>query len=108
MINSLRDTTRTRLQQHWITVLLLSAVVITWLSMLSDIDQLRDVETIAAVAVCGVLYGALLVLSQFQGRTAWLVCSATSLGLAVLIVGRLLPDPASLVTQPFDKSLWLM
>ena len=108
MINSLRETTWTQLQQHWITVLLLSAVVIAWLSLLSEADRLRDVETIAAVVISGVLYGALLALSRFRGRTAWLIDIVTSLGLAVLIVGRVLPDPSSLFAQPFDKSLWLM
>ena len=108
MIDSLRETTWTRVQQHWITALLLSAVVIAWLSMLSEADRLRDAETIAAVAISGALYGALLALSRFRGRTALLIDIITSLGLAVLIVGRVLPDPSSLFAQPFDKSLWLM
>ena len=108
MIDSVRTTTWTRIQQHWITALLLSAAVITWLSMLSGIDRLRDVETIAAVALGGMLYGALLAVSRFRGRAAWTINLLTSLGLAVLIAGRLLPDASSLFTQPFDKSLWLM
>ncbi len=108
MIDSLRETTWTRVQQHWITALLLSAVVIAWLSMLSEADRLRDAETIAAVAISGALYGALLALSRFRGRTALLIDIITSLGLAVLIVGRVLPDSSSLFAQPFDKSLWLM
>jgi transglutaminase-like putative cysteine protease len=108
MIDSLRDTTQTRIQRHWITVLLLSAVVFAWLSLLSEAEQLRDAGTIAAVMISGVLYGVLLSISRFRGRTAWPISFLTSLGLAVLIVGRVLPDPASLVTQPFDKALWLM
>ena len=71
MIDSLRETTWTRIQQHWITALLLSAVVISWLSILSGIDRLREGETIAAVAISGVLYGTLLALSRWQGRAAW-------------------------------------
>ena len=90
------------------TALLLSAVMIAWLSMLPGIDRLRDAETIAAVAISGALYGALLALSRFRGRTALLIDIITSLGLAVLIVGRVLPDSSSLFAQPFDKSLWLM
>jgi len=108
MIDSLRDTTWTRLQQHWITALLLSSVVITWLSALSGIDRLREVETIVGVVLSGVFYGALLAFSRFRGRAALVIDVVTSLGLAVLIVGRVLPDPSSLFTQPFDKSLWLM
>jgi hypothetical protein len=108
MIESLRDTTWNRFQQHWITVLLLSAIMITWLSMLSDAEQWRDAGTIAAVAISGMLYGALLVVSDFRGRTAWSINILTSLGLAVLIVGRILPDAASFFTSSLDKSLWLM
>src|SRR5512135_745309 len=108
MIDSLRETTWTRIQQHWITALLLSAVVITWLSMLTNIDRLREVETIAAVAVSGMLYGTLLAVSRWRGRAAWTINILTSLGLAILIVGRLLPDPAALFGQPLIKSLWLM
>jgi hypothetical protein len=108
MITSLRETTWTRVRQHWITALLLIAVVTTWLSLLSGVDRLREAETIAAVAISGVWYGALLSISHFRGRTAWLIDIITSLGLAVLIVGRILPDVSSLFAQPFDKSLWLM
>jgi transglutaminase-like putative cysteine protease len=108
MIDSLRATAWTQVQQHWITALLLSAVMIAWLSMLSGVDRLRDAETIAAVAISGALYGALLALSRFRGRTALLIDAITSLSLTVLIAGRVLPDPSSLFAQPFDKSLWLM
>ena len=108
MITSLKDTTLARLQQHWITVVLLSAVVLTWLSLLSTAERLREVETIAAVLICGVLYGAVLAQSRWRARTAWTIGLLTSLGLAILIVGRILPDPASLFGQPFYKSLWLM
>jgi transglutaminase-like putative cysteine protease len=108
MIDSLFETTWTRIQRHWITVLLLSVVVFAWLSLLSEADQLRDAEAIAAVMISGVLYGALLSISRFRGRTAWPISFLTSLGLAVLIVGRVLPAPVSLMAQPFDKTLWLM
>src|SRR5512139_1093342 len=108
MINSLRSTTWTQVQRHWITALLLSAILMAWLSMLPGIDRLRDAETIAAVAISGAVYGALLALSRFRGRTALLIDIITSLGLAVLIVGRVLPDSSSLFAQSFDKSLWLM
>lgn len=108
MITSLRETTWTRIQQHWITALLLSAVMLAWLSLLSGIDQLRDAETISIVAIGGAGYGALLAFSRFRGRTALLIEAITSLGLAVLITGRILPDTVSLFSQPFAKSLWLM
>jgi hypothetical protein len=108
MMTSLRETTWTRFQQHWITAALVSAVVITWLSLLSGIDRLREAETISAVVVGGVSYGTLLALSSWRGRTAWSINILTSLGLAILVVGRLLPDSSVLFTQPFDKSLWLM
>jgi len=108
MITSLRETTWTRLQRHWITMLLLGTVVITWLSMLANIERLREVETITAVAICGVLYGAVLTISRWRGRTAGTISLLTALGLALLIVGRLLPDPSALLAQPFVKSLWLM
>ena len=108
MMTSLRETTWTRVQAHWITGLLLGAVVITWLSMLSTTERLQNTETIAAVMISGVLYGALLAASRFRGRTAWSINIITSLGLAILIVGRLLPDPASWFGQPLPKSLWLM
>ena len=108
MIGSLRASTWTRVQRHWITALLLGAVVITWLSMLTEIDQLREAETIVAVAISGVLYGALLAVSRFRGRTAWTINVLTALGLAVLIVGHVLPAASLLFAQPVDKSLWLM
>jgi hypothetical protein len=82
--------------------------VIAWLSMLGEADRLRDAETIAAVAISGALYGALLSISRFRERTAWLIGVLTSLGLAVLVVGRVLPELSSLFAQSFDKSLWLM
>ena len=108
MIDSLRDTTWTRLQQHWITALLLCGVVIHWLSAVAGIEQLREASTIVNVAVSGVFYGALLALSRFRGRTALMIDLVTSIGLAVLVVGRVLPDAPALASQPFDKSLWLM
>ncbi len=108
MIDSLRETTSTRFQQHWITALLLCGVLISWLSVPVGSKVLREADTIAAVAVSGALYGALLSGSRFRGRTALLIGVVTSLGLVVLIVGRVLPDAPTLFSQPFDKSLWLM
>jgi hypothetical protein len=108
MITSLKATTWERVQQHWITVLLLSAVVITWLAMLPNVERLRAAETINTVVLSGAWYGALLALTRWRTRTAWAVSLLTSVGLAILIVGRILPDPASLFGQPFDKSVWLM
>ncbi len=108
MIDSLRTTAWTRIQQHWITALLLSAVVIAWLSMLAEADRLHDAETIAAISLSSVLYGALLAQARFRARTALIIEIITSLGLAVLVVGRVLPDTSALFAQPFDKSLWLM
>jgi transglutaminase-like putative cysteine protease len=108
MMTSLRETTWTRIQRDWITALLLSVVLITWLSLLSMAERLRDGETIAVVAIGGVLYGALLSGSRFRGRSALLIDGVTSLGLALFVVGRVLPDAPALFSQPFDKSLWLM
>jgi transglutaminase-like putative cysteine protease len=108
MIDSLRQTTWTHIQQHWITALLLSAVVIAWLSMSSGIDRLRETDTLAAVAIGGALYGALLACARWRARTAWTIGLCTSLGLAILIVGQVLPEPAALFGQPLEKSLWLM
>jgi hypothetical protein len=108
MLTSLKATTWERVQQHWITVLLLSAVVITWLAMLPNVERLRAAETINTVVLSGAWYGALLALTRWRTRTAWAVSLLTSVGLAILIVGRILPDPASLFGQPFDKSVWLM
>jgi hypothetical protein len=66
MIDSLRETTWTRVQQHWITALLLCGAMISWLSVLAGSEALREADTIAAVAVSGALYGALLSFARFR------------------------------------------
>lgn len=108
MITSLRETTWTRIQRHWVTALLLGSVLISWLSIVADVEQLREAGLIANVAVSGALYGALLAFSRFRGRAALVIDVVTALGLAILVVGHVLPEVRALFSQPFDKSLWLM
>jgi transglutaminase-like putative cysteine protease len=108
MINSWRENTWLRVQQHWITALLLCAVIVTCLTAVSNVEPLRDVGTIGLMLIVGVLYGALLATSHLSGRAALIVDFGVSSGLALLIVGRVLPAPVSLLAQSFDKSLWLM
>ena len=105
MLNSVRDSVWNQLRQGWITVALVAMVALSWLQVIATADGLRDANELVSVAICGLLYGFLLASSRFRGRMALIIDLVTSLGFAVILVGRVWPDAAA---QPFEETLWLM
>ena len=108
MIDTLRDSAWNQIKQGWITVALVTMVVLSWLQVVATADWLRDANVLVSAAICGVLYGGLLASSRFRGRTALIVDLITSLGFALLVAGRVLPELSLLTAQPAEKTLWLM
>ncbi len=87
---------------------MVGVVVLSWLQVVATADWLRDANVLVSAAICGVLYGLLLSSSRFRGRTALIIDLITSLGFALLVVGRVLPEMKLLTAQPFEKTMWLM
>ena len=108
MLNSVRDNAWNQIKQGWITIALVTMVVLSWLQVVGTADWLRDANVLVSAAICGVLYGWLLASSRFRGRTALIIALVTSLGLALLVTGRILPEVKLLTAQPFEKAIWLM
>jgi transglutaminase-like putative cysteine protease len=108
MINTLRDSAWNHIKQGWITAMLVGVVVVAWLQVIATADWLRDANVLVSAALCGVLYGGLLASSRFRGRTVLIIDLVTSLGFALLVVGRILPDVQSFTRLPFEKTIWLM
>jgi transglutaminase-like putative cysteine protease len=108
MLNSVRDNAWNQIKQSWITIALVTMVVLSWLQVVGTADWLRDANVLVSAAICGVLYGWLLASSRFRGRTALIIALVTSLGLALLVTGRILPEVKLLTAQPFEKAIWLM
>jgi transglutaminase-like putative cysteine protease len=108
MLNSVRDSAWNQIKQSWITVALVAMVVLSWLQVVAAADWLRDANVLVSVAICGVLYGWLLASARFRGRTALIIDLVTSLGFALLVAGRILPEVKLLTAQPFEKTIWLM
>jgi hypothetical protein len=108
MIDTLRDSAWNQIRQGWITVLLVGMVVLSWLQVVATADWLRDANVLVSAAICGVLYGLLLSTSRFRGHTALIIDLITSLGFALLVAGRVLPEIKLLAAQPVEKTLWLM
>jgi transglutaminase-like putative cysteine protease len=108
MIDTFRDSAWNQMKQGWITAALVGVVVLSWLQPVVAADWLRDANVLVSAAICGALYGLLLVPSRFRGRTALIINLITSLGFALLVVGRILPEAKLLTTQSFEKTIWLM
>lgn len=108
MLNSVRDTAWNQIKQGWITGALVGVVVVAWLQVIAAADWLRDANVMVSAASCGVLYGYLLASTRFRGRTALIIDLVTSLGFALLVVGRVLPEAKLLTAQSFEKTIWLM
>ena len=108
MIDTLRDTAWNQIKQGWITGTLVGVVVVAWLQVIAAADWLRDANVLVSAAICGVLYGCLLASTRFRGRTALIIDLVTSLGFALLVVGRVLPEAKLLTAQSFEKTIWLM
>ena len=105
MLDSLRTSLLERLIKHWVTVLLVTGLVISLLQSCSDAKWLRDTTPLSVAALFGALLGWWLAVSRFRGRTALLLDSVLSALLLLLIVGRVMPDIPTLFAVPFDQTL---
>ncbi len=108
MLDTLRDSAWNQIKQGWITSALVGVVVVAWLQVIAAADWLREANVLVSAAICGVLYGSLLASTRFRGRTALIIDLVTSLGFALLLVGRVLPEAKLLTAQLFEKTIWLM
>ncbi len=105
MIDSFRAAAWARFKEHWLTALLLIGIVGILLTSCAEAKWLPDTTPLVASAVLGVLFGWLLAVSRFRGRTALLFDLALSTLLALLIIGRIIPDLPTLFSTPFDQTL---
>ncbi len=108
MLTSLRAAAWSRLRQHWLTMLLTTGLVLSLLQSCADAKWLHDTAPLGAAALLGTLFGWLLAISRFRGRTALLVNLILSTLLTLLLVGRILPTLDVFFATPFTQTVTVL
>ncbi len=108
MLTSLRDRSFEITKQHWLTWVPVLGIIASLLASVSDARWYPDAEPLIVLALVGTAYGALLTTSRFKPRTALIMNGLASIGLTLIVAGRILPTLETWLSQPLIESLAVM
>ncbi len=108
MMTITRERVFARVKQNWLSWALVTFVAASVLDSCINTPWYADTAPLILAALGGLIHGGLLATTRFRSTIIAIVSGLTSILVAVLTVGRLIPVPGVLLNTPLPQSLSLM
>src|SRR3972149_1470217 len=102
-----REAILARLEKTWIAFALIFGIVASLVNSLEAVRWYADSLPWIILLLLGALYGLALAGSRLRNRSVAALNALMSIGVTLLLVGRVLPSPATALAWPLSDSIWL-
>ena len=92
----------------WMTMALLALVIGVVAYRFNGAAWLSDTRPLVVMVLLAAGYGLGLAVSRYGRPAAFVLSGLTSVGVGLILVGRIIPTIGYIVQHPLDDSMWLM